>query len=211
MKNKEKQNQILDAMQELMASSDLSAISVSQVAEKAGIGKGSIYYYFSSKNDIIAGVIERSYSKALEQVEHLAENTNLTAFEKLEHLFYASIESARQLHQHEKQITSYYDAQNSAFIHREFARINLMKLKPVLADIFRQGTKEGAFCCETPEETAHIVLVVLTSILDQNPIGLEPEQITDLIRAFVTMQERSFNIPDGTLDFLLNPKIKLDR
>ena len=53
MQNHNKKDMILDAMQELMGSANVQAISVSDIAQKAGIGKGSIYYYFSSKNDII--------------------------------------------------------------------------------------------------------------------------------------------------------------
>ena len=59
MQNHNKKDMILDAMQELMGSANVQAISVSDIAQKAGIGKGSIYYYFSSKNDIIDAVIER--------------------------------------------------------------------------------------------------------------------------------------------------------
>ena len=67
MQNHNKKDMILDAMQELMGSANVQAISVSDIAQKAGIGKGSIYYYFSSKNDIIDAVIERNYSRVLDE------------------------------------------------------------------------------------------------------------------------------------------------
>lgn len=57
MKSQNKRDLILDALQELMSGSSAQAISVSEIAQKAGIGKGSIYYYFSSKNEIIEAVI----------------------------------------------------------------------------------------------------------------------------------------------------------
>ena len=44
MQNHNKKEMILDAMQELMGSANVQAISVSDIAQKAGIGKGSIYY-----------------------------------------------------------------------------------------------------------------------------------------------------------------------
>ena len=67
MQNNNKKEMILDAMQELMGSANVPAISVSDIAQKAGSGKGSIYYYFSSKNDIIDAVIERNYSRVLDE------------------------------------------------------------------------------------------------------------------------------------------------
>ena len=48
MKDCTKYNKILDALQELLESKDIHSISVSEIAQKAGIGKGSIYYYFPS-------------------------------------------------------------------------------------------------------------------------------------------------------------------
>ena len=44
-----KYDKILDALQKLLETKELSNISVSEIAQTAEIGKGSIYYYFSSK------------------------------------------------------------------------------------------------------------------------------------------------------------------
>ena len=40
-----KSQKILDALQQLLEEKSIRHISVSEIAEKAGIGKGSIYYY----------------------------------------------------------------------------------------------------------------------------------------------------------------------
>ena len=48
MQDSTKYDQILDALQTLLAKKNIQDISVSEIAKTAGIGKGSIYYYFSS-------------------------------------------------------------------------------------------------------------------------------------------------------------------
>ena len=48
-----KREKILDAMQQLMTTADTRSITVSEIAQKAGIGKGSIYYYFPSKDAML--------------------------------------------------------------------------------------------------------------------------------------------------------------
>lgn len=53
MAEQKKSDAILDALQQLMNEKDIHNISVSEIADKAGIGKGSIYYYFPSKNAIL--------------------------------------------------------------------------------------------------------------------------------------------------------------
>ena len=59
MPNPLKYNQILDALQKLLANHELQSISVSEIAHTAGIGKGSIYYYFPSKDAILQALVER--------------------------------------------------------------------------------------------------------------------------------------------------------
>ena len=65
MKDCTKYERILDALQELLDNKGIQMISVSEIAQKAGIGKGSIYYYFSSKDAILDALVERNYEKPL--------------------------------------------------------------------------------------------------------------------------------------------------
>ena len=50
--NSEKYEKILEALRTLLETKKISQISVSEIAQTAGIGKGSIYYYFSSNYKI---------------------------------------------------------------------------------------------------------------------------------------------------------------
>ena len=68
MPNQQKYERILDALQELLENHKLQSISVSEIAETAGIGKGSIYYYFPSKDAILEALVERSYEKPLQNL-----------------------------------------------------------------------------------------------------------------------------------------------
>lgn len=52
MPDTKKYNRILDALQNLLEDSSIQNISVSDIAKKAEMGKGSIYYYFPSKEAI---------------------------------------------------------------------------------------------------------------------------------------------------------------
>ena len=202
MQNHNKREQILDAMQELMGSSNAQAISVSDIAQKAGIGKGSIYYYFSSKNDIIDAVVERSYSRVLDAGKELAASSHMDAFKKMELIYHACLDSSTELRRQEA-IGTFNEQQESAFIHQKFARIIITRLKPILTDIIRQGMEEGTIHCEYPEETAQIVLTVLTITLVNNLIPADQDQIGRILTAFTQMQEKSMDIPAHTLEFVL--------
>ena len=63
MPDMKKYDLILDALQKLLEEKTIQNISVSEIAQRAGIGKGSIYYYFPSKDAVLDALIERSYEK----------------------------------------------------------------------------------------------------------------------------------------------------
>ncbi|MBD3840551.1 MAG: TetR/AcrR family transcriptional regulator [Campylobacterales bacterium] len=61
-------------------------LSISQIAQNAGIGKGTIYEYFKSKEDIVfelMGCLQDDYDPILEKNLQLAQTTN----EKIKYLF----------------------------------------------------------------------------------------------------------------------------
>lgn len=202
MKNCNKRELILDAMQELMSTSSLQTISVSDIAEKAGIGKGSVYYYFNSKNDIIEAVIERSYSRVLDEGQALVDSQDMGAFEKMEIIYQACLDSSLELKRQEA-LNTFNERQQSALIHQKFVGIIITRLEPILTDIIRQGIEEGKIRCEFPEETARIILTILTVTLDNSLAPISQEKIAKVLTGFAWMLEESQDIPENTLRFLL--------
>ncbi len=79
MSNKEQL--ILESVLELARSgADLRALRIQEIADKAGIGKGTVYEYYRSKDEILQNVIVYCFEKELEEIEeHLG---GCTSFEE---------------------------------------------------------------------------------------------------------------------------------
>ena len=95
MPNQTKYNQILDALQTLLAEKELQTISVSEIAQTAGIGKGSIYYYFPSKSAILEALIERNYQPSVRTARRLARQPEVSPFTRMAQIFQACRDSSR--------------------------------------------------------------------------------------------------------------------
>ena len=76
--NSEKYEKILEALRTLLETKKISQISVSEIAQTAGIGKGSIYYYFSSKEAIFDALMAKSYEEPLATAKELAKRTDIS-------------------------------------------------------------------------------------------------------------------------------------
>lgn len=135
MVKQEKYNKILDALKELLETKELSTISVSEIAQTAGIGKGSIYYYyFSSKDAILEALVARSYKEPLNTAKQLAEQTDISPFTRMAMIFQACRNSSAAFLKTE--IGSGTAAQEKAFLHQKYMKYHhipfWMRLLPYL-------------------------------------------------------------------------------
>ena len=200
MHNNKKSDLILDSMQKLMLKKDTRSISVSEIAREAGIGKGSIYYYFKSKEEIVDAVIERSYSDAIRQAQELVQAPGLDALTKMEIIFRTCRDSSIELSRQEA--GSYMELQQSALLHQQYIYIMIRNLRPILADIIRQGNQEGTISCSSPDEVAEIVLIILTIKFDTYLSNSDLTQTQKALDVFTYMLETSFQIEKGRLDYI---------
>ncbi len=67
---------IIDAATELFAEYGFNAISINDIAKKAGISKGLIYNYFNSKDDLLDSIIFKAFKEFDELFKILNNNTD---------------------------------------------------------------------------------------------------------------------------------------
>ncbi len=208
MKTQAKYNQILDALQELLENRDIQAISVSEIAQKAGIGKGSIYYYFPSKSAILDALVERNYEKPLQTAKNLAKQTEVSPFTRMAMLFQACRNSsseflrlgntAAETESAEASESSY----ETAFLHQKYLQHLITELKPALSEIIRQGIDSGVINFDYPDALAEIVLIVLSVKMANILLPSTPQEIDTTIRGLISLLEKGTDNPPGSLDFL---------
>ncbi|HEY1690190.1 MAG TPA: TetR/AcrR family transcriptional regulator [Solirubrobacteraceae bacterium] len=63
-----KRKQILDAAEKLLLQSGYEATAMAEVARRAGVANNAVYWYFPSKDDLLAAVLRRRQEKALAEL-----------------------------------------------------------------------------------------------------------------------------------------------
>ena len=201
MQNQTKQDQILDALQALLEDRKIQNISVSEIAQTAGIGKGSIYYYFPSKDSILDALVERNYEKPLETAKNLARQTGISPFTRMAMIFQACRSSSSAFRAQDDSNTS--DAKEDAFIRQKYMKHLISEMKPVLTEIIRQGIEQGQIHFDHPAALAEIVLIVLTVKLDNSLVPSDPGEIEETILGLISLLEKGTGNPEGSLNFLM--------
>lgn len=201
MPNHMKYHKILDALQTLLESKTIQTISVSEIAQTAGIGKGSIYYYFPSKDAILNALVERNYEKPLETAKNLAKQTDISPFTRMAMIFQACRNSSSEF-LNQKTASSPDNAQELAFIHHKYLTHLISELKPELTEIIQQGIDNGQIHFDRPAALAEIVLIVLTVKLDNTLVPSTQSEIEETILGLISLLEKGTENPRGSLNFL---------
>lgn len=202
MADTKKYDQILDALQQLLIDRNLQNISVSDIAARAGIGKGSIYYYFPSKDAILDALIRRNYEAPLQTAKNLADQTDIPPFTRMAMLFQACRSSAAAFLKQGEEKTRAISLQESAYLHQKYLNYLISELKPNLGKIISQGIEAGEIRFDYPEALAEIVLIVLGVKLNNTFLSTTPEDCEYTIRGLISLLEQGTGIPEGTLNYL---------
>lgn len=206
MPDLKKYDRILDALHQLLEDNPIQNISVSDIAKKAGIGKGSIYYYFPSKEAILDALIERNYEKPLKTAKNLALQTEISPFTRMAMILQACRSSSDAfLNQNNPAVGGGTSAQDIAFLHQKYMNHLISELKPSLTEIIRQGISAGDIHFDYPAALAEIVLIVLAVKLNNTFLSATAEDSEDTIRGLVALLEKGTGVPQGALNYLTAP------
>lgn len=198
MSDKNKSELILDALQQLMKENDFQNISVSEIAGKAGIGKGSIYYYYPSKDAILDALIRRSYEQPLLTAQNLSTQTNVSSFTRMAMLFQAC-RSSSTIFLNNNRLS---DDQSLPLLHQKHLHYLISQLKPALTEIISQGIACGEIHFDYPEALAEISIIVLAVKLDNSIVPSTSEETENTIKGLISLLEKGTGIPSGTLEYL---------
>lgn len=199
----DKREIILDAAERLMMKTSQNDISVSLIAKEAGIGKGSIYYYFKSKEEIMYAVIERGYRKALHEYFQCIDSS-LPAAEKIKMLFFCSIK--KEFNDNQKNLFRMLHVNEDVILHNYIKHIAIAETAPILEKLLLQGIDEGTIRTDTPKESAEMIVAVLSFILDGTVFDNDAATYNKL-KIFARALNTCISAEDGVFDFLYDINI----
>lgn len=197
----DKRELIFEAMEELMSEVPYKEISVDSIAKKAGIGKGSIYYYFKSKDEILYAVIERSYRRAVHdffESIHLRPETSV--MEKIKLLFMSVIK--RDFNGNEKNLIITLHLHEDTTLHQKMKCAAIQEISPVLTELLKEGVSEGVISTESPKESAEIIVAVLTFFFDESVFLEDLKSMHNKLKILSEVLETCLKAEKGSFDFI---------
>ena len=137
----ERRNEILDAAEKLFAEKGFMKTTIIDILQEVGIAKGTFYYYFKSKEEVMDAVAMRYIDMGTIAVKKIIEDKSFTAIEKLTILLTKDVTNAENKDEMLKEFHQAGDAE----MHLRSLVISIERLTPLITDVVLQGIEEGVF------------------------------------------------------------------
>ena len=188
-------NKILDTAEILFVKKGYAHTTINDILEAGGIVKGSLYYYYKSKEEILDGVIKRHGDQAITAATQVATDVKLNAKEKL----LAILLAQKPQDSHQQQLIDDLEGSSDGYMFLKTVTDLLLRLAPILGDIIINGNNEEVFNCPYPQESAEILLAAAHSLFDNANLHWSALELQARIPAFITATERLLGTKDGAL------------
>lgn len=197
----ERREEIIKAARELFHSREYEKATMQDLMKTLNIAKGTIYHYFSSKEDLLEAVVEDLIDEELRKKEALIEDCrrrNLDAVESIRMLA-----TADRMAEENEQILDMLHQPGNIILHARQLGRYLTQLAPIYAAVIEEGRDQGVFKTDHPLECAEFLLAGIQFLTDVGFYPWSNEEIARRMAAFPSLLEDLLSAPEGSFDFLV--------
>ena len=198
-KPEERKMDIVKAARFLFQTQDYDKTTMQDVMNYLGIAKGTIYYYFKSKEELLEAVINQIVDDSMERMQRLINESSGNALEKIRLLV-----SAGNMTENNDEILEQLHRPGNSGMHTHLLAATLQKQAPLYAKLFQQGNEEGLFQVEAPLETAEFILCAVQFLTDQGIYPWTPESLIRRAGALPSLIETQLKAQPGSFQFLFS-------
>src|SRR3989442_12330 len=148
-----RRNQILDAATKVFVRLGFQHARMDDIVEESGLSKGTLYWYFKSKEDIINAILRRLFTGELENLESLLEAEG-TASERLIQLTNNRVIGMKRMSGIVPIIFEFYAVAVHQQWVKQFIGEYFKHFRGLLEDLINQGIDRGEFYPVNAAETA---------------------------------------------------------
>ena len=192
----ERREEILDAAEKLFAAKGFDNTSTGDILDAVGIARGTLYYHFKSKEDILDGVIQRITDKLMRDAGEIVRKKELPVLERLTKAILSLNVESKLGHEIMEQV---HRPQN-ALMHQKMQTTLLAGINPILTELVVEGIRQGICHTRYPESVVEMTILYANTAFDElNVAGLTHEQRERKIAGFIYNVERLMGMAEGSL------------
>ena len=189
-KGERRKQELLQIAYRMFISRGYENTSVDDIIEEAGIAKGTYYYYFETKEQMLEEVIGMMIDRETEAARQI-----LKAEIPLPQKIVGIITSLRPT-QEETPIEGALMQPENIVMHEKIRKKIVEEAVPLLSEVVEEGVAEGVFSCDCIPERVRMLLVISSDTFDEGRFTARD------IAVFIDMTEKLLGAGPGTMSFI---------
>lgn len=191
--HEERRNEILDAAEQLFHTKGYKNCTVNDILNVVSIAKGTFYYYFKSKEEVLDAVVERFGDIITQRGEAILAQKDVSPADKLLYLFGAMNISD----QVDGELLEEVHKAENAIIHQKTLNQAVNTLAPMMAKVIEEGQEQKLWTCKYPLRYMQIILTASISLTDEGIFQQSEKDQEEIMVAIVTLVEQMLQLPEG--------------
>ena len=189
-KGERRKQELLQIAYRMFISRGYENTSVDEIIEEADIAKGTYYYYFETKEQMLEEVIGMIIDQEMETASRI-----LQAEIPVPQKIIGMISSLRPT-QEESPIEGALMQPENIVMHEKIRKKIVEMAVPLLSKVVEEGIGQGIFACDNISKRVRMLLVISSSTFDE---GCYTERD---IEVFIDMTEKLLGAESGTMGFI---------
>lgn len=198
----ERRNEILDAADELFGQKGFDGTSTNDILEKVGIARGTLYYHFKSKEDIMDALIERYNVRLLSVAQEIAADRSIPVIERIVRVV-MSMNVSEGSGGSGKEIMEHIHKPQNALMHQKIQKVIISDVTPILTGIIKEGIEQGLFSTPFPYECMEMIVTYSNTVFDDDMVEMTNEERVSRMQALVFNTERLLGAESGSLMYIM--------
>ncbi|MBU8732411.1 TetR/AcrR family transcriptional regulator [Cytobacillus oceanisediminis] len=191
----ERRNEILDAADELFGQKGFDGTSTNDILEKVGIARGTLYYHFKSKEDIMDSLVDRYSVRLLGSAQEIAADESIPVVERIIRVVISINLSGGS----SQEIMEHIHKPQNALMHKKIEKVIINGVTPILTGIIQEGIEQGLFNTPYPYECMEMIVTYANTVFDDDMVEMTYEERASRIRAIIFNGERLLGAKSGSL------------
>ena len=197
-KGEKRKKMLLKIAYDMFLTQGYDNTSVDEIIEKAQIAKGTYYYYFQSKEQMLEEVIDMMIKNEVKMAEQII-RTDISVPQKI-----VGILTSMKPTEEEQPIKNTLFQEENVLMHHKVRKKLIDTLTPLLSEVIKEGVNEGIFKCDNIPERVKMLLIISDGTFNEGTFSQRD------ISVFIDMTEKLLGAENGTMNFIYNLIDKTD-
>lgn len=191
----ERKLEIIQIAEQLFIEKGYTNVTTSEIAKKANVAKGTLFYHFESKEKLADAIISYQLAPIYKAYEKVSNNPNWSPLKKLSWFFLSELEDTLE---HVAPF-NYLRNDDNAILRQKLRVAMTLQFVPFITSWLIEGNKNQTWVIETPEFMAEFIFTSFHSWIENSLYGDDLSIRKERILFSLPLFNDLLKLPDNTL------------